>query len=63
MDSGYLNKQIAALTSKLSSVDSSISNRLDRVALTAVATSGSHSDLSSEPSLVALRRAEEQDTI
>lgn len=62
-DSGYLNKQTAALTSKLGSVDSSISSKMDRVALAAVATSGSHSDLSSEPSLIALRRAEEQDTI
>ena len=63
VDSGYLNKQTVALTSKLGSVDSSISNRMDRVTLAAVATSGSYSDPSNESSLVAFKRVEEQDTI
>ena len=50
-DSVYLSGQNTTLTSKLSSVDTSISNKMDKVNLAAVATSGSYNDLSNKPSI------------
>ena len=50
-DSVYLSGSTTNLTSKLNSVDSSISGKMDKVTLSTVATSGSYTDLSNKPSL------------
>ena len=50
-DSVFLSGSTTNLTSKLNSVDSSISNKMDKVNLAAVATSGNYNDLNNKPSL------------
>lgn len=50
-DSVYLSGSTTTLTSKLSSVDTSVSGKVDKTSLSTVATSGKYDDLSGTPTI------------